>query len=181
MKTLLKSAAVILLAVFSAKANAQAPVTAKQSNEKSTALNVIIDNAIEVRLNNQDPVGIRLAAAKDYREDKDSSFTNHFRVTSNIPYKIEVKTTDPELASSATGKAIPVGEVSMEITNTGLTGATLNEVALSTTNQTLGSGLKETVDQQFSVRFFKTTADSNKFLVPGGTYTTNLVITTTQE
>ncbi|OLY90821.1 hypothetical protein SAMN05444008_12355 [Cnuella takakiae] len=184
-KTIFKSAAILFLAALSVNANAQTttapPVTTKQSNEKTTALNVVIDNAIEVRLNSVDPLGFRLATAKDFREGKDTSYADHFRVTSNIPYKIEVKTSDATLASSATGKSIPVEEVSLEITNTGLTGATLNKVALSTTNQTLASKLKETVDQQFSVKVGKSTAASSKFLVPGGTYTTNLVITTTQE
>lgn len=184
-KTIFKCALVLFCAAVSVNANAQtagAPVTTKQTDSKETALNVVIDNAIEVRLNSATPVGIRLASAKDFRDDKDSSFANHFRVTSNIPYKIEVSTSTATLASAATGKSIPVGEISMELTNTDLGNtAELSKIALANSVKTLASKLKETVDQQFSVKFSKTTANSDKFLVPGGTYTTNLVITTTQD
>lgn len=178
-KSVLKFAFILSCAVASVSANAQAPITTTQNNNKSTTLNVVIDNAIEVVLLKTSPVGIRLATAADYREDVDSTFGDHFQVTSNIPFKIEVKT-EHDALGNANGSSIPVGAVSMEVASPGDEHGEVSKIALGNANKTLATAVPATIETPFSIKFSKTETKSKDFLVPGGVYTTNLIITTTQ-
>lgn len=193
-KTIFKCAAMLLCAAASFNANAQVNadniITTKnlKSNVPETALNIVVDNAIEVVPNpDVTSVGFRLASAEDFRVGKSQIFQNAFKVTSNIPYSISVKTKDAEMTNQTqpdVTKKIPVSAISMEIDGT--SGEALGTVAAkkalsASSDAILTKGAKETIEQAFTLKVSKTTDNSTAFLVPGGLYTTTLFITATQD
>ena len=102
-----------------------------------------------------------------------SSVANQLTVVSNRAYGLSIKTAGPNLTSGA--NTIPVSNVAVQ--TTGLAVGTPRTVsALSTTDQSLATGLPATMTQSVNVQY-STAAGNTAFLKPAGAYSTTITFT----
>ncbi len=143
-----------------------------QPNTATATMTINLSNVLQLTVNTP-TVGLNFATAANYNNGVTSVVNNQVTVGCNRAYSISVKTAGPNLTSGA--NTIPVSNISVR--TTGLAVGTPRIIAaLSTTDQSLVTGLPAAMAQSVNVQY-STTAGNTAFLKPAGAYTTTITFT----
>ena len=157
--------------LFSANANAQA------TNNGNVTLNLDLRNVVDFVVNTASTTLVFDTYGK-YNAGVTKQEADQFVISSNNPYKVEVKASAANFAGTgANTQTIPVSDVNVKIYNT-IDGGTQSAVDLSSSNQVLSTGATAVLNRSYSIEYFA--KGGNNFLVKADIYTTTLTYTATQ-
>lgn len=165
--TILRRAVMILLLAGGLSIG---PVLAQSSGNATMTVNLA--DVLQLTVNTA-TVTLNFATPTDYKNGVSSSVPNQISVTCNRAYDLKVRTTTATLTSGA--NTIPVSNVSAQANYTGQSAANPS-VALSTTDQSLATGVPASISRQVNLNY-STSAGNQDFLRPAGAYTTTLTFT----
>ncbi|QJW89796.1 hypothetical protein HNV11_10610 [Spirosoma taeanense] len=142
-----------------------------QSSGNAT-LTTNISDVLQVTVN-VTTVSLNFTTPVNYINGVSSAVSNQLTITCNRAYDLKIKTSGTDMVSGS--NTIPVSNISAQTTGTGL-GTQSVVSALSTTDQSLATGIPASMSKQISMQF-STAAGNNAFLKPAGAYTTTLTFT----
>lgn len=138
----------------------------------SATLTISLSDVLQLTVNTN-AVNLNFATAANYNNGVSSTVSNQLTVTSNRAYDLSVRAATPDLVNGI--NVIPIGNVAVQTVN--LVGGSPKVIsALTTTNQTLATGLPATTSSSVNIQY-STAAGNTAFLKPAGAYVTTLTFT----
>lgn len=142
-----------------------------QSTGNAT-MTINLSDVLQLTINTS-AVSLNFASVANYNNGVSSVVNNQITIASNTVYDLRIRTAGPTLVNGP--NTIPVSNIAVQ--TIGLTEGTHRVIsALSTTDQSLVTGLPATLSQSVNMQY-STAAGNTAFLKPAGAYVTTLTFT----
>ena len=158
------------------------PVLAQNSEQVTTAVNIILADVIAMDIGtvaSGGTVDFNYVDTTDYNSSKNVTVPNSLVIISSKNFDVKVKSEGANFVSGA--NVIPVDILQIKAIAGGSLMGTMNEVTLSTTDQVLVSNASSGAKQSLNIAYSISAEKASKGLLgkPAGTYTQTVTYTAT--